>query len=63
MVLLPHFVRTQQEAARYLETYKAYEQKSAESIQEKVGHKPIEKIICQNHLTTLGAVQRADKFD
>lgn len=28
----------QQEAARYLETYKAYEQKSAESIQEKVGH-------------------------
>lgn len=27
----------QQEAARYLETYKAYEQKSAESIQEKVG--------------------------
>lgn len=27
---------TPQEAARYLETYKAYEQKSAESIQEKV---------------------------
>lgn len=29
--------RADQEAARYLETYKAYEQKSAESIQEKVG--------------------------
>lgn len=32
-----------QEAARYLESYKAYEQKSAESIQEKVGRTRIEQ--------------------
>lgn len=35
---IPHAHSAQrQEAARYLETYKAYENKSAESIQEKVG--------------------------
>lgn len=35
-LMFPLFVPSLQEAARYLETYKSYEQKSAESIQEKV---------------------------
>lgn len=52
-----------QEAARYLETYKAYEQKSAESIQEKVGRTRSEHKSgpSQKNVTPLATVERATK--
>ncbi|CAM9244985.1 unnamed protein product, partial [Laminaria digitata] len=47
-----------QEAARYLETYKAYENKSAESIQEKVDDDYLSKL-----QDCLGVVRSVNKSD
>ncbi|CAM9168394.1 unnamed protein product, partial [Ascophyllum nodosum] len=47
-----------QEAARYLETYKAYEQKSAESIQEKVNDDYLAKL-----QDCFGVVRSVNKSD
>ncbi|CAM9466180.1 unnamed protein product [Scytosiphon promiscuus] len=47
-----------QEAARYLETYKAYEQKSAESIQEKVDDDYLGKL--QDCFGVIRSVNKSD---